>query len=116
MQEKDTQMLSRSHDHQYPFLDDSRCNGVRDTYGDCDRLRPGQRCVHAVESLAEKLSLSESTAHRHIQKPQGIGVLQVKKQFKKGRQQTNRYTFPTPDWWIEPADAEGCHAKTVTPY
>lgn len=57
------------------------------------------------------MSVSESTAHRHIRKLQGIGVLQVKKQFKKGRQQTNRYTFPTPDWWIEPADAEGCHVE-----
>jgi hypothetical protein len=87
------------------FLLDARFKGLRDTYMGLRSF--GQDM--AVETLAEKLGISESTAHRHIHKLHELGVLQVEKQFQGGRQRTNFYMFPAPDWWVDPGPVEGCH-------
>jgi biotin operon repressor len=66
----------------------------------------------AVEMLADKLGISESTVHRHIRRLKTLGVLQVKQQFQDGHQRTNFYLFPAPQWWVDPGQLRGA---TATP-
>ena len=109
-------MLTPSPD--YPFIYDPRFNGLRDTYMGLRSFDQGDGVFMAVETLAKRLGLSESTAHRHLGKLQKLEVLEVQKQFQGGGQRTNRYLFPTPGWWVEGCHegchrpVEGCHHKT----
>ena len=48
----------------------------------------------AVETLAQKLGISESTAHRHIHKLQAHGVLEVKTQFRAGSAEDQSRPLP----------------------
>ena len=93
------------------FLPDARLDGLRDTYLGLRSFGQGM----AVETLATKLGISESTAHRHIRRLQEHGVLQVKKQFQDGRQRSNFYLFPTPQWWVDPGPVKGCHEGCQSP-
>ena len=58
---------------EYPeFLHDARLDGSRDTYQGLRSFGQGM----AVETLAKKLGISESTAHRHIRKLKALGCAQ----------------------------------------
>jgi hypothetical protein len=90
------------------FIYDSRISrSMRDTYTGLRSFDEGDGVWVAVETVARKLVVDRRTVMRNIRKLQVLGVLQVKAQFRGRRQKTNFYLFPTPDWWLEEAPAEG---------
>ena len=99
----------------HPFIDDARIDGLRDTYMGLRSF--GQGRVMAIETLAEKLGVSERTVQYHIKRMKALGVLEVEKQFQDGRQRTNLYLFPTPIGGSRTRLWEGYKERyKVTPY
>ena len=91
----------------YPFLIDSRISSsMRKHYLAWRSFEKGD--VRAtVEEVAEKLGVDRRTVMRTLRKLQGIGLIQVTEQFQGGRQRRSLYTFPEPDWWVDPGPFEG---------
>lgn len=111
MSTTDDRQPKQAPDPDYPFIDDARIDGLRDTYMGLRSFGQGM----AIETLAEKLGVSERTVQYHIKRMKAVGVLEVEKQFQDGRQRMNRYLFPTPKWWVEEKcqpQVEGCHDTT----
>ena len=85
----------------YPFLADPRVSpSMKKHYIGLRSFDKGDGAFMAVETLAEKLGVDRRTVMRNRRKLQAVGLIKVKKQFRDGRQRTNFYTFPIPDWWV----------------
>ncbi|PRC42817.1 hypothetical protein C6A85_000000108545, partial [Mycobacterium sp. ITM-2017-0098] len=89
----------------YPdFLHDKRITGpMAKTYMALLSFDHGSGVWVAIETIARKLGVSESTIHRAVRQLKSAGVLEVKEQFEGESQLTNFYLFPTPNWWSEEA-------------
>ena len=104
MSTTDDRQPKQAPDPDYPFIDDARIDGLRDTYMGLRSFGQGM----AIETLAEKAgSLQEDRPVPH-QADEGRGRAGGREAVPGwAPEDENRYLFPTPKWWVE----EKCHLR-----